>query len=88
VGDIKGGEGRSRQATTADLVRAVRAEAEDDGGVVERILIRAASPVLYAVQVWMRGDRDPEAFFVHLPDEPKASPTEPSVKGGPEEKVS
>lgn len=85
MGDSRGGEGSNRQVTTANLVRSLKNDMDDPEEEISQILIRAASPDLYAVQVYRRGDDVPDSFFVRLSEPRSNNPLEPSVNHQPPE---
>lgn len=62
----------TEQVSTADVAKYLEALNANSEGEVEKILVRRAGPTLYACQIWMRGDRDPDAYFLSLADPSEA----------------
>lgn len=77
MGESREGEGRSRKATTADIMRYIVDTYPDETTRPDRILIRQATPKLYACQITWRGDKEPEAFFLWLDGGPDVEGLEP-----------
>jgi len=66
VGESREGEGRSREATTTDIVRYIIRTYNDDGINVDQVRVLRASDNLWGVEVLERGSAEPEAFFINL----------------------